>query len=100
IRDFHVTGVQTCALPIYWVEVYRSFGQPVAALADFLDVDGIIVSSDDPGLTDQRFQVLQSAIEKNIRPVQGRKIIVTRSQIGPEIGRASCRERGEVGGGA
>lgn len=67
-----------------WIEIYQSFGLPVATLADFLDVDGIIVSSDDPGLTDQRFQILQSAIEQNIRSVRGRTISIMRSQIGPE----------------
>src|SRR5690606_40602567 len=28
IRDFHVTGVQTCALPIYWQLLPWLFGRP------------------------------------------------------------------------
>src|SRR5690606_41070730 len=27
IRDFHVTGVQTCALPIYWFELRHGLPQ-------------------------------------------------------------------------
>lgn len=67
-----------------WDEVYQSFGKPVAMLADFLDVDGIIVSSDDSELTNRRFKLMAQAIEKEIRPVIGRKISVIRSQVGPE----------------
>src|SRR5690606_10927101 len=50
IRDFHVTGVQTCALPIFgveartlapqWVDYYDQRGQVVKrlALSDYLEV--------------------------------------------------------------
>src|SRR5690606_40468521 len=31
IRDFHVTGVQTCALPIYSVEVYMQLLQETSS---------------------------------------------------------------------
>src|SRR5690606_40980048 len=36
IRDFHVTGVQTCALPISWVENthYRTLDNPVRTASD------------------------------------------------------------------
>jgi hypothetical protein len=67
-----------------WDEVYQSFGKPVAMLADFLDVDGIIVSSDDPELTDRRFQLMLKEIHEEIRPIIGRQVSVIRSQVGPE----------------
>src|SRR5690606_26445140 len=35
IRDFHVTGVQTCALPIYFVEAYYRLGIVYMSLKDF-----------------------------------------------------------------
>src|SRR5690606_39959412 len=52
IRDFHVTGVQTCALPI-WLKLIANFGVGV----DHIDVDaaharGIAVSNTPGVLTD------------------------------------------------
>src|SRR5690606_39785523 len=41
IRDFHVTGVQTCALPIYRLRVYEDF----AAVARDLVARGITTPS-------------------------------------------------------
>src|SRR5690606_39575031 len=85
IRDFHVTGVQTCALPICGVEA--------------LCVDG---NDDGPGST-----IGQSAVTFTAAPSTTYLIRVLgfggdqgSVEIGatsaPEIGRASCRERGEV----
>ena len=37
IRDYKVTGVQTCALPIYWVIPPESDAEYVAQMEDVLD---------------------------------------------------------------
>src|SRR5207245_8744575 len=82
IRDATVTGVQTCALPIYPVIVGGVISRPIYWLAKveyvitpkvawfFKSVGVIPVNRDAPE---------HEALEK-------------------EIGRASCRERGGVGG--
>ena len=67
-----------------WDGLYRKFGQSVGMLADFLDVDGIVVSSDDPGLTIKRFEMFEHEIQSHLRPIQNRNIRVARSQVGPE----------------
>src|SRR5262249_59091141 len=40
IRDWSVTGVQTCALPIFWAAVAERLGRPVVSQAMELAVDG------------------------------------------------------------
>src|SRR5690606_39417627 len=76
IRDFHVTGVQTCALPI---------------LAIWKDVPGVLTA--DPRLFEnvsliERLSYLE-AIEMTY---YGAKV------IHPKIGRASCRGRAWIQG--
>src|SRR5256885_218086 len=67
IRDYKVTGVQTCALPIFW---------PLAA--------GHRLSRRCPAASGQR----------NVRKADSRTHTETlRPSSRPEIGRASCRER-------
>src|SRR5690606_40127179 len=45
IRDFHVTGVQTCALPIYYVQYARSsairLGEPPVLTVDMARGDAV-----------------------------------------------------------
>src|SRR5690625_7275503 len=78
IRDGHVTGVQTCALPIYSAASSRVNGP------SFRGRPSIAVSATTP----LRAEVTAAAS------------VVFITEMGrPEIGRASCRERGEVGGG-
>src|SRR5690606_40916078 len=81
IRDFHVTGVQTCALPIF--VVIRSAGETgqlygsvsTRDIADLLAAEG--------------FDVNRNQVELN-NPIK---------TIGlSEIGRASCRERAWTSG--
>src|SRR5690606_39789488 len=62
IRDFHVTGVQTCALPIYYLDQANAFSRSPSAVADYLDATrgtvsqtlralarkGLIVAAEDP----------------------------------------------------
>src|SRR5690606_40145531 len=98
IRDFHVTGVQTCALPIYpeHAEVRRR--------GRALDVDGPerprgqdgvltppetvhhMVADRDPGVVARQHDPDGATLEWGVERV--------------EIGRASCRESGEISGGA
>src|SRR5690606_40376000 len=95
IRDFHVTGVQTCALPIslqdrrtrademtgdVWAEDVRLDGaDPVWAYTDGPAAGG-------PAVTRYRYGA-GTAWYVSTRP---------RGTDLDQIGRASCRERGEV----
>src|SRR5690606_40245194 len=91
IRDFHVTGVQTCALPIFLqcADGPRAAGAhrsaPARAPRTAVSTDG------DAG------DVHEAGAER------GRLVSKSGEWLGcatPEIGRASCRGRGEVSRGA
>src|SRR5207244_10323966 len=77
IRDDLVTGVQTCALPIY-----ATRGDVLQALPGDLRL-----------LATVRFSVQSWHPQVRIRRVRS-----THGEGGGEIGRASCRERVEKGG--
>src|SRR5207302_3251022 len=83
IRDFHVTGVQTCALPIS-----TSPGSTTSRTGDVarMQRNGFVPVVVEPGDVEPTKLVIV------LRNAAGRQV---------EIGRASCRERGEiaVGGG-
>src|SRR5438046_4081587 len=89
IRDWSVTGVQTCALPIFGVAVVagegRDLGLGPAAVHAVRNADDVEVG---PRHRD---------VEEDGVAVGGDRAaeLVERSR---EIGRASCRERGEVEG--
>src|SRR5690606_40660010 len=75
IRYFHVTGVQTCALPIYLPEDAETFETDAQRLVQLVRV------------RDPRIGIPPSPRKKRAaKPIQ--------------IGRASCRERGELSRGA
>src|SRR5690606_41049500 len=89
IRDFHVTGVQTCALPIS-VRVMMPASRDLMARLTYVGTvtreRSITVRAQIPGVVDQL-----SAVEGEV--IQRGALL--------EIGRASCRERRwrpEVGG--
>src|SRR5690606_40216307 len=95
IRDFHVTGVQTCALPICFVG-------PTTVFA-FMQAMGLINDHAEGCIT--RDEVAR-ARETFTRPDSGPASRTRRDAVhGPtEIGRATCRERvrsmaGTVAGG-
>src|SRR5690606_40745555 len=48
IRDFHVTGVQTCALPIYAHPFVMMYNTDICDRAGLLDSDGQIVEITSP----------------------------------------------------
>src|SRR5207302_2948436 len=80
IRDFHVTGVQTCALPISRVRRVRR-GDHAAAR---------------PGRPLHRFE--DAARDRGGDPRRNDRGAPRRERAELEIGRASCRERGEDAG--
>src|SRR5690606_40081893 len=96
IRDFHVTGVQTCALPIY-------LDQPRAAWNQTLDPERAV---DDRAIArqDSRHFLRQYELDQVRRVVTPRPVgapMTSQPRAGAplasaEIGRASCRERGWV----
>src|SRR5207247_5634381 len=82
IRDPLVTGVQTCALPIWRIE-------PRVVMLKLLACTREQLEHDNPGLDSPRLAGSasgQDGFEKDYPRGDGE-----------EIGRASCRERGEVG---
>src|SRR5206468_6900862 len=95
IRDLIVTGVQTCALPIWAPEKQRvcidvGLTHPIAWIRR-IDVAPIaVVAARLVGIGDEVITGEDAA---------GAEVGVV-EDTGVEIGRASCRERGEVSGGA
>src|SRR5690606_41123214 len=79
IRDFHVTGVQTCALPIF-VPNQPSPGTPATA-----------------GWERSRPRKDKTGTAQRCRARHGSRPNVDQMTVAetPEIGRASCRGRGE-----
>src|SRR5690606_39794982 len=96
IRDFHVTGVQTCALPIL-----KGTKREITT-----DITLGIASPEEMALKAKRLQdegavMLKVKLGKEPKTDIAR-IREIRKAVGFEIGRASCRERGYewvVGGG-
>src|SRR5690606_40461029 len=94
IRDFHVTGVQTCALPIY-------DRLDEAVLTALFDLDDLAFRAHDAALL--RVLAQEACVEgriemKRICDVRERRVAgVDRAHefAAPKIGRASCRERVE-----
>src|SRR5690606_39427111 len=95
IRDFHVTGVQTCALPIFLgpEEKQAELAARQAELIDELDQN--------VELQDQAF-VQTGEIQTQLEKAGGLRTedIDLLKRIELEIGRASCRERVEISEGA
>src|SRR5690606_39987018 len=93
IRDFHVTGVQTCALPIS--ETAKQRAAELRRLID--DANHRYHVLDDPALPDVEYDRLMlelSALEAADPSLQ------TPDSPTLQIGRASCRERGDEAGAA
>src|SRR5207302_7298850 len=95
IRDFHVTGVQTCALPI-WYRLYRLGGHgdlPDGPGRAAIDSHGRHPHDELPrkrGKHYPRGVLLSVSFGSDPRWHTYRRTALTK------IGRASCRERGQV----
>src|SRR5690606_40578848 len=95
IRDFHVTGVQTCALPIsVWlmgggmVRTDGAGGDATCARRDGLEGPfGGCSAAPLSGAIPRRFR--HAPASRAPRPLRLRR-------AAGEIGRASCRERGQI----
>src|SRR5690606_40961803 len=86
IRDFHVTGVQTCALPI-------SISSRVSSCSRRSRI-----TSRCSGGSSSSASCSWRRCSKSDSCRSGVSGSATRATRASEIGRASCRERGEVGG--
>src|SRR5690606_41027571 len=94
IRDFHVTGVQTCALPIYEfvAEALRAVeNHGPAASEDGGEIEVDPGEAGDSGEAAARVRELEARLGEVEAQLQAKEQ--------QEIGRASCRERGESRGG-
>src|SRR5690606_40963389 len=87
IRDFHVTGVQTCALPIfanlYWFR-YDWFQRPDLK-AQFRDIYGYELGVP---VNWSAYEDIAEFFTEHVREIDG---VAVYGHM--EIGRASCRER-------
>src|SRR5690606_41198749 len=99
IRDFHVTGVQTCALPISTVQA----NEPVS-VNDLLNLVQQGQARDDQEFKQRMARFNQSKTEQDrmVADAQAERSRLEQLSAQKEIGRASCREREEtrVSGGA
>src|SRR5690606_39301625 len=84
IRDFHVTGVQTCALPISFIDGRSDFYAPEIR-DDYMSILGSDWKADDV-LKKYDFQAALLPLEWAITSA------LKQSPEWQEIGRASCRE--------
>src|SRR5690606_41007299 len=87
IRDFHVTGVQTCALPIYDYGGQYASSPPLMPSGERVDTPHLSWTSEpyrENTLTN--FELVAS--RHRYHTPLSRSIF-----LGAEIGRASCRER-------
>src|SRR5205807_6735838 len=85
IRDYKVTGVQTCALPIFYTYIAPLLGQTmhISDISELLIASGLgfVVGSWISGSVADRFGTTRSLV------------------VSLQIGRASCRGGVEVSGG-
>src|SRR5207249_9548892 len=94
-RDRNVTGVQTCALPIYLLDLVAVGG--ALGGGKHLGEEGlrVVLARQKPGLGEA--VVVEPAFALLVVG-EGVRVELDSLHVGGEIGRASCRERGEVGG--
>src|SRR5262249_56817044 len=90
IRDWSVTGVQTCALPIYARVADRLLERRLG--------DRLVRELGQRGLGVEGLDVAGTPKHEQPDDALRRRLLGRRGRAG-EIGRASCRERGEGGGG-
>src|SRR5205807_3496591 len=91
IRDYKVTGVQTCALPILDIEVVR----PRGAVGKGLAIGGPAVEIARRVRRDPARPTARGRDQIDRPGRDGQQLPVGRDAMIIEIGRASCRERVE-----
>src|SRR5690606_40785446 len=93
-RDFHVTGVQTCALPISGGKIYFASGNKLITLSPEGKLLGEFAVNETPFALAANEKMLVVAFEKSfaVYSLQGQKQFQT-DDLTDKIGRASCRER-------
>src|SRR5690606_40583079 len=99
IRDFHVTGVQTCALPIYVVKgVSTGLGMILAHFSHFYHTGANIYFSivAHAGIKPSAVEQYDSIWEKILEAAYDAGATLSHHH---EIGRASGRERVSIAGG-
>src|SRR5690606_40203699 len=92
IRDFHVTGVQTCALPIFspfaWSRLIGTIPQDTeqqrARVAKIREMTPEKIAP---------MAVYLCSDDARERKVSGQIFVIRNNEIFLKIGRASCRER-------
>src|SRR5690606_39999422 len=97
IRDFHVTGVQTCALPIF-MQRFAQLGAHYFVIKPF-DLEVLasrIRQFAGAGETPAARDKVADGRYATRRPVD---LEVAVTELLHKIGRASCRERVGIGGG-
>src|SRR5690606_40627796 len=95
-RDFHVTGVQTCALPIYLtnpedssattIDTTRLTLAVIDTQAEFEVLSGVVYDNSDP----RHVYTAMQGVLYYLQLYRG----ISFEELN-QIGRASCRERGE-----
>src|SRR5690606_40182029 len=94
IRDFHVTGVQTCALPIFDFERDSTLDTPYEFSQKGASVPKVEVDRNFNPFHSEFSGASYNSGHRNGSSGAGWESLYTG---GGEIGRASCRERGESG---
>src|SRR5207249_9279040 len=99
-RDRNVTGVQTCALPIFARELGSRHRAAIGVTED-TDALAVVVSEETGGIS----VVVGGNIRRNVDGRALKQGLLEALEVQEavsepeEIGRASCREGGGVGGG-
>src|SRR5690606_40235410 len=94
IRYFHVTGVQTCALPIYRREAIENIGYLSDRNLHSYEEYDLGVRLREKGWT--LFRLDRRFVYHTGHNVNAYKLLIRRWQTKYKIGRASCRERGSI----
>src|SRR5690606_40925009 len=100
IRDFHVTGVQTCALPILNA-IALTREAPSARLAQSAAIPVYEDPLDEDDVLDVEVTTSRRGLTRLALVAAETSAHFSREQIGhDQIGRASCRDRGQPPGAA